>query len=117
MILEDNMKIAIIHNSKPITSVLAIVCASFGGHKIVDATLADLVIAEAPADLLRHLKAGRLVIQFVASKTDCVAEGLRTAPDFADRFRVFQVVEFFPGIPTAVEMYAYLGSLATKEVR
>ena len=94
------MKIAIKIDSRnpnnPIAKALEII---FRGHEVVQPSEAELVIAQNPADLLAFLKAGKLVIQFITNLHMAVAEGLRTSPDFADRFRVYQAVEWIPGSP------------------
>jgi len=108
------MKIAIkIESSYPSNPIAMALRLILKDNEIVEPEAADLVIAQNPADLLALLKAGKLVIQFITNKHIAAAEGLRTAPDFADRFRIYQVVEWLPGIPTAEQM---LKDLASGEV-
>ena len=103
--MKIGIKIESQYPNNPIATVLGMI---FKGNEIVEPGEAELVIAQNPADLLAFLKAGKLVIQFITSPHMSVAEGLRTAPDFAERFRVYQVVEWIPGVPTSEKMFSDL---------
>jgi len=103
------MKIAIIIESRdtmnPVKAALEQVLKLLADGEFVAPAEADLVIAQNPADLLAALKAGKRAIQFIMSREQSRAEGLLTAPDFADRFRIFHVID-------GGEMFKYIASLA-----
>jgi hypothetical protein len=106
------MKIAIDLHAGPVGGALEAILKATGHALAATVEEADVVIAEEPRSMLRHLKDGKRVVQFITDAHRQSPVGLGTTPEYADRFRVFQVVEWHKDVPTAVGLMAYLCELS-----
>lgn len=72
--------------------------------EFVSALDAEVVISNNPAEILSALQDGKEVIQLIMPGTQEVPLiGITENPDFAPRFKMYQVVETYDGIPPFAE--------------
>ena len=85
------MKIAILLKSKPVLLSLKKCCETILGAQVIeDPEESDYVVCEEPRDMLRYLKHGKYVAQFLMQPTSEPMRGLQES--FPDRFKVYGVI-------------------------
>jgi hypothetical protein len=109
------MKIHIALQFEKISQVLELILEAHG-HTMTSLEEAELIIGEDPTTLLRALKAGKQVAQFVAwPDTAQAATGLATAPEYAGRVHIFAPGERGPdfNLDWMDQFVDFLGSLTS----